>query len=282
MNNEEKIIHAHVNKPHNSFFKQQRNERASCYVVRCNNFENCDIYKRKECIMVGFARSKCPYGKSSFLTGFTKRASKYYDWISEKESQFKGVLLAINNVSEIMGRVGDYVYLPYAHITMNESLPFLSRAGFGSFGNPLLPKENFDISEIINICEFKPRALFGNEEIKSYQEVEIPKFVKHLSEQFPELYEKAKGKSQRIKEVRLTDIGREAYLFTINPNAGKIIDIHTRSWLWDGEYLTHEGKAMPFAPIKDYSEIRIKPGEDAIVKISCDEQVNENTKFYRS
>lgn len=282
MENKDKIIHAHVYKPHNALFKSCRNDRAECQIVKCNNYQNCELFKRKECCWIGgFGWNKCPYGSYSKTEGFTRKARKYYTWINEKTEQYKKVIGALNRASDVIAIIGDFIYLPYAHMTMNENIPFKSKTGLFNKGDCLLPLKEFTLENVSKICEFHPQAIFGGE-IKSYQGEEIPKFIKHLSEKFPNLYKQLCDKLKRIKEISLTNIGRKAYLKTLNPFISEFVDCHKSTWKWDGEYLISTNSKASFMLIQKFSEIKIKPEENAVVTITDDNQINKDTIFFKS
>jgi ribosomal protein S17E len=165
-------------------------------------------------------------------------------------------------------------------MTMNEFVPFPSKETVFTKGNCFLPKQNFTIDNIINICEFRPYAMMGGE-ITSYQKEEVPKFIKHLSEIMSNIYNELCSKYDRAKIVvdTYSHIGRKAILNTINPNVGKLIDIHKGEWIWDGEYLTSFNSKASFLLVNKFSEMRIKPEEGCEIIITDNNQVNENTKF---
>jgi len=89
---EYKIVHARIYRPHSSLFKANRNDKAECFVISCCNSENCNLYSRGECCFLApFGWHRCPYGRCNTDTGFTKRARKYYTWIKEKEKNLESM-----------------------------------------------------------------------------------------------------------------------------------------------------------------------------------------------
>ena len=271
---EYKVIHAHVYEPHRSLFKSSKNDKSQYQIVECDNYQNCDLFKRKECCWIGsIGWNKCEYGKYSKNIGPTRRARKYYDWITKIKDKYKEVLDNLSPASNVIATVGDLIYIPYSHVSMNDNVPLIK----GCF----LRKEDFTLENIVKICIFKPQAMFGGE-IKSYQNKQVPKFVKHLFEKFPKLYECLCNKLPNIKEISLTNIGREALLYTLTPNMGIFKDCHSSTWIWDGEYLTSKNSRASFMLINKFDEIKVKPQDDSIVKITDDKQVNNETRFYKS
>lgn len=276
------IVNASIYRPDRSPFKGSGRDKAECTVLDCSNSENCGLYARGECSLLAplLSIQRCPYGKLKTETGFTKRARAYYTWVTEREEKYKGKINKLKWNKSIMTEIGDYVFLPYSHITMNEAIPFKAHGGFMSNGNCFLLKEHFTIENIISICEFKPRALIGGE-IKTYQKEEVPKFILHLSEQMPDVFKKLCKKYPRAKQTikEHTNVGRKALLKTLTPNVGKFVDCHKANWTWDGEYITSNNSHASFMLTSNFSEVRVKPEGDCEVKITDDAQVNENTKF---
>lgn len=276
----DKLIHAHIWAPHNSVFKSGKNEKAECTTISCSNSENCGLYARGECILLGVLTGQsCPYGRKRKEQGFTKKATAYRKWINEKESSYKDVG-EVKEFSRILTTVGDYILLPYSFMNMNEKIPFLSRGMLFQTGSYLLPKESFTIENIILMCEFRPQAMMGGE-ITDYQKKEIPTFLKHLSEKMPDFFSELIKVYERAKTVlsETTNIGRKAVLKTLTPNAGAFTDIHGAQWVWDGEYLTSHNSKASFMLVDKPLEIRIKPQDNSIVKINSEDQVNDNTSF---
>jgi len=255
-------------------------EKAYCKIVRCKNSKNCGLYKRGECAWLALLDwQKCPYGDVRRETGFTKRAKSHYDWVSSRRSLYKNQIHKLKWHSKMMTIVGDYVFLPYSYMTMNKNIPFLAHGGFFMKENCFFPKEHFNIKNIISICDFRPQSLIGGE-ITTYQTEEVPQFLKHLSEQIPDIFQDLCKKYDRAKQIveESSNVGRKALLKTVVPS---VISLNNEGeWTWDGEYLTSHNYRSAFMPVSNFSEIRIKPTEDCSVIITNDEQVNEDTVFF--
>lgn len=281
------LVHAHIFKPHNALFKSVRNDKAECHTIRCTHSDQCGLFARGECSWRrSFGWSACPYGKPSTETGFTKRARKYHDWIHEREERHKGIG-TLSSHTDMMAEIGDYVFLPYSHMTSNENVPFVAKGGAFLKGNAFLPKESFTIENIIKICEFRPQSLNlfggGDPEIKSYQAEEVPKFLIHLSEQMIGVFDELCTVYPRAREIvdNISYKERKAVLATVVPNVGTFVDIHGGKWTWDGTYLVSTNSRASFMLVgrREIVELRIKPAENAVVKVTCNEQVDKNTKL---
>ena len=84
-----KIINTHIYAPSSSIFGK-KNDKAEMFQISCNNYENCDLYKKQQCIYRrAFVKICCPYGKTFKETGYTQRAKKYYNWISKRQELYK-------------------------------------------------------------------------------------------------------------------------------------------------------------------------------------------------
>lgn len=284
---EYKPVNAVVTDPADSLFKSNRNDRAECRVVLCSNSENCELFKRKECALLSILGSRrCPYGKQTYEGGFTKKARNYHSWRRERLDKYAGVLRKLGTYGSKIAVVGDYVFLPYAHMNMNKNMPVDDHSSIFNSGSHFVPREKFTVDVIINIMQFRPYALMGGE-IKSYQSEVVPMFAKHLSEEMPDVFEKLVEKYPRAAEMleSFTNVKRKAYLRSLRP--GVVITkyhdsdkLKTQHWHWDGEYLTSTDAGVSFPPV-DFQEcdIKLKPKPDVTVEITDDNQVDENTEF---
>lgn len=279
-----KPIHASITDPKNSSFKQFRNDKAECEVVLCNNSENCQLFAEGKCLRIGMFPEACPYGKNMRFEGYTKKAKNYSTWIKLSEERYKDVLNKLKQANKKMVTIDEYVYLPYSHIDMNTTVPFLRHSQFLISGVKLISKSSFNINTILEIVTFSPQAMMGGE-ITSYQNEVVPLFVRHLSEVYPDLYAELMEKmpSLRIEFKATNFVGRKALLETVN--VGSIFTHHKgaryeEKWTWDGTYLTYTGKDLTFSIIeKNEVFIRLTPKENATVIIEDNSQVNKNTKF---
>ena len=117
-------------------------------------------------------------------------------------------------------------------------------------------------------------------EIKSYQKEEVPKFIKHLSEEMPSLFNEIDKEFNGMLSRRMQSysyVGRTALLSTINIGEVKKDD---NIWLWDNQKITLKpNKNMLIWWEMDIEEITIKPKGDTWIKIHNNNQVNENTIF---
>lgn len=273
MNTETKVIHSYVYEP------SKLSDRAVHTTIRCSNSENCDLYKRGECSLLVpiFSGHRCEYGSKNKETGFTKRARNYYKWVSQRKEANKDTG-SLKYFSTKIAQVGEFIFLPYPHMDLNQAIPFKNHSGFFSSGDAFIKKDDFTISNIIKICDYKPQAMFGGE-IKSYQNEQIPKFVIHLKEQFPKIFDELSKEYPRVLEIvkNHSNIGRSAIIETLNPNVGTFPSQGV-DWVWDGEYLKAENYSS-FIFIAKADEIRVKPKPGQYIKITDDLQVNENTVF---
>jgi hypothetical protein len=263
------IIHANVYNPKKALFKDT-NDRAECQTINCSNSENCDLYKRQQCaIRNGLYRTPCPYGKWITEEGYTKRARKFSSWIAERKEKYKDV--GFLKAATKLGIVGEYVFLPYDYIGGTQ--------GLGLKNNIFIKLEEFTEEYIIDICERRPLDMMGGE-IKSYQKEIVPLFLIHLKEIMPDIYRKLSEIWLPAKKIveNYSNVGRKALLSSIRPNGPAFVDCHGGEWIWDGTYLTMTNRQSALTFVKS-CEQRLKPYPDVVVKISSDEQVDENTIF---
>lgn len=283
MEKEYKIIHVNIFDPSNTIFKQVKNDKAECTVVRCNNSENCVVYKKSQCIMCKIrflSIARCPHGKRFEETGPTRRARGIYDWVKKRKEQYGEYLDKLKEAKDIMSKTGDYIWLPYSFIDMNTEVPFLQHSIGLSLGYSFLKVEDFTLNTVRSICRFRPQAMMGGE-IRDYQKTEVPMFFKHWKESglFSDIYAQFKDEDPRLKEIESSsNIGRKAVLKTLTPNVGYFGNT-SESWTWDGEYLVSRDKSASVFLIVKAEEVRVKPIENSEVVITDDGQVNSSTIF---
>jgi len=260
------VIHFNLFRPEYSLFKQKANTKAEIQVIVCSNTNNCQLLLRKECALRSGA---CPYGKLSVLKGPTRRSRKYRTWCNSQEKKYNGVPFL--NIPKQLGIVGDYIFLPYQHIKMIKDLPMEKET--------FINAKEFTVDNIIRLVKARPQSLFGGE-IRSYQKDVPPLMLKHLSEQMPDLFKAVIEKDSFCADryAEFSNIGREAILQTLTPNADKLEDIHGGLWDWDGVELHSLNSKMSFGLCK-FSKVSITPEARQKVKITNENQVNKSTVF---
>lgn len=108
----------------------------------------------------------------------------------------------------------------------------------------------------------------------------MPKFVQHLRELFPELYNNV-SKEIDLSGYVVSYIGRKALLSSLEPGTEvKDGKGNKYTWIWDGTYLTSYDAFLGFMPVK-FSEqiVKLKPLPDEVITISNDNQVTAKTIF---
>ena len=119
-------------------------------------------------------------------------------------------------------------------------------------GSCFIEAKNFTPETIKKIYNHIPYALIVREEIKNYQEKELPKFLFHLKYLFPDLFEKTKKLLPEIEdkilkidttkeiEATLSDIPKgliEGYV------VGKNLNVKS----WNGKNIVVEGTGKDFS-----------------------------------
>ena len=264
-----------------SVYRAHRKDRAKCTWVTCENHEQCGLYARGECELTAiFSCGGCPYGRKGHAIGLTKRARGCTDWENVQMEQHADHVNKLRLPGNVLAVVGDYVYLPYAHMNMNKHVDFLSHSNLFATGSRFVPRHSFTIATIRDICEFRPQALMGGE-IRTYQAEHVPQFIIHLSERMPDMYAKLCEEYPRAAKIveNHSNVGRRAILETLTPNIGTFADCHKATWTWDGTYLTSVDSRSSFLPVKKFSEVRVRPASGEQMIVSDDGQVNDQTVF---
>lgn len=276
------LINVTLFEPDKSIFKQVKNDKAECRKFFCERKDDCELYAKSQCINIGnMFSASCVYGKQSVETGFTKRARRYHAWIRDRKDSHKDLLYKLKSSPRSrFAIIGDYVFLPYAHMSNNKEVDFLGHGGAFVTGKPFIEKAAFNKSIVIILLKFRPMAMMGGE-IKTYQEEQVPKFAKDLEDYMPELFGEVFAEYPRIKELAdsVNYVGRKAVLSTLKPGIKVKKKRDSHYWLWDGLFLTTDGESLLFAIAKGETSIKIKPVEGATIEITDNDQVTEATEF---
>jgi len=271
---EAKLVHAHVYDPTvpNIFIKAKKSDPAEYHTVTCTMSDKCSLFAKRQCAARVLMGGGCVYGSVSRERGPIQRAKNFYDWIkARKESATKiGQLSAPPNKVAL---IGDMVWLPYAHMNIvlgcGANMSQFTRAQF-------VPVAEFNADMVSRLCYGRPTGWSGDE-ITSYQKETIPLFISHLAEEFPELLAEASLISPKIGSVlaSLTKVGRKAKLSTVKPDVGEF-----EGYTWDGVYMTCCDRKKTSAFTKfEAKEMRLLPGDNAVVVITDDAQVTPATVF---
>lgn len=278
------VIHANVFDPTQSLFKQKASTRAKCQTINCTNSE-CPLLARGQCYMRGgLFGNRCPYGSARTESGPTKRAAGFYKWICEKRDEHKGVP-HLEAPPDKMEFIGEFVLLPYDHMTRCESVPFRSRASLFTNGDPFLDRKFWTIETVLALLSNRPQAIMGGE-ITAYQKEQIPLFLTHLREADPDMWKQLIAVRPQY-DVAANHVGRKAILQTLNhpiewTNTGRN-GVYPVRWQWDGKSLTtdsiHAYHRTWGGLDAESVTIHLKPKARAVVVVQSNEWVNQSTEF---
>jgi hypothetical protein len=267
-----KLINVHI------FHPAFKSVKARCEFTYCNNSEKCAMYKNGKCVhsFTALSNNRCPYGRYTEEEGFTKRANGFYEWMSKREEKYSELINAVTIDLNKLAVIDEYVYLP---------LPWLKNyvnKVEGLVNGSFIKLEDFTVEKINEIFEYRPQALFGGE-IKAFQREHIPRFMQHLKEELPKLYEKFlkkyPEKAERILEKIENFVGRKAYVKTLA--IGAVINESNGKFIFDGEYLVSDNWKSAFLPFRaKTSVLSILVTDEMLIDITDNAQVDENTKFF--
>ncbi len=125
-------------------------------------------------------------------------------------------------------------------------------------------------------------ALSG--EIKSFQKEQVPKFIQHLSELFPELFEEYKlahpEEAERLTFVSQNYVGRKAYLHTMKDGAS-FYDCHKNLWIKKDGFIVCENYStyIYFPAGKKPRKCLYELTDDMVVDVLNNDFVTTDTKF---
>jgi hypothetical protein len=278
----ERAISHHVFDPNNAIFKEGRKERASSTTIWCK-LKSCPLLDAGTCMLKPLMLwTRCPYGRVTGLTGPTRRAGKFRSWIreqKEKHPECKSVGYPATRIAF----VGDYVYLPYSFMTMNERVPFLGHAHLLGSGNCLLPREHWTLDNVLKILAFRPQAMFGGE-ITDYQKKEVPLFLLHLRETDSVMWKELIAARPAL-DTTPNHVGRKALLRTLNTpitwtTKGNNCPV---TWIWDGKEVSttssHAYEKVWGQIALDAIALFATPKDDTAIVVQDNAWVNERTVF---
>jgi hypothetical protein len=279
---QERPVHHNVFNPVNSLFKASKNDRAACQVVYCKLAE-CPLRAIGCCsFCTPLSPDRCPYGRKVVEDGPTRRAAKFSQWISQRKKEGEGVPY-LKFPPRKLAFIGDYVYLPYAHMGMCKAVPFLSHSGFMANGSPFIDRGDWVISTVLALINFQPEALFGGV-IRQYQAEQVPLFITHIRECDPAMWAQLIAARPEL-DTTPNYVGRKALLKTLNapitlPAKDKRYPVE---WEWDGSAL---GTTDANAYSDTWGGVKLKslsmvgmPVDDAVVIVQDNAWVNDATQF---
>lgn len=277
-----RVVSKHVFNPATSIFKQSKNEKAVYTTILCK-LESCPLRDAGACMLRPlFGSTQCPYGRVRKETGPTRRAQKFSKWIRDRQDEYPGVP-TLGYPKTRMAIVGEYVYLPYAHMTLCSPVPFLSHGGFMSSGTCLLPLVNWSVENVERLVVFRPQAMMGGE-ITKYQSEQVPLFLLHLRECDDRMWQQLITARPEL-DVEPNHVGRKAFLKTLRSpiHWGTKHANYPVQWEWNGrEVVTQSLDAYDrtWGKMKVASvEIRAIPADDAEIEVQDNAWVTSETVF---
>jgi hypothetical protein len=164
------IIHAVVYKA------KKQNERAELRMIDCS-CSDCPLLKKRQCILLNMF-AHCRYGKIKRATTPTRRAASYRQKLSELKVR-ENEIGQVGYPDEALTFIGDYVWLPYPHINLENSL-FENKSGFFTSGDTFLEKEKWTPENVKRLLEFVPMAIMGGA-IQNYPKIHARLFAYDLA-----------------------------------------------------------------------------------------------------
>ena len=251
------------------------NDRERFEATYCTYEGECKMYKQGKCVSIPslFSNKHCPHSKTIRGCGLTKKAKGFGKLSSQWREQYK---TDIKTEYEFIRECGDFIYLPIYHLKV-----FSDKVIEQIVDENFIPKECFTIDTIRRIITRQPRALMGGI-IQSYQEKEVPKFIRQLRDFSPNLYqeylEKYPDDKDRFESICGNFIGRKAYLNTLKDGA-TYIDCHNNKWIKENGYLVCYEYNTWLALGKEKRICKQQIIGDEIIKIISNDFVSSETVF---
>ena len=279
-----RMVSWHVFDPHNALFKEHRKDHAQNYGITCT-LKDCALRDAGHCTwgaILGW--DACPYGRYQSNKGPTPKAHSCRTWIAAQKKLHEGVPhLSIQPTK--MAFVGEYVYLPYAHMKMCTAAPFREHGHAFKNGCAFVPATSWNIATVLTLIDFRPQALMGGE-ITSYQLESVPLFIQHLREVDPAMFAQL-IRARPVYDQEPNYVGRKALLRTLKPNIEWDANVHKDypvRWRWDGTFLFTTSKHAYSStwggsiPMK-ITELKGVPEDNAAIKVQDNAWVTPDTIF---
>lgn len=257
-----------------------RDYRLRAEYIYCDRANECSAYKKGKCLCIAMPfSSRCPVGSVEHVDGGLKR-SKMFIKVRDraKADPNYGALKYSNNLKIV--RVGDDAILMFNYVWLrieNGDLKVNSPLG-GGREILFIQKENLTADNILKVCEYKPTALLGGV-IDSYQNDEVPMFLRQFRELFPEIYSELIMKSPIQKNKVPNFIGKQAKLLTLKPNCK--YETKYGSFFFDGKYAYFDDYNTAFKPFWKCGNmsVTVEVTNDTVATVSDNEQVLDTTEF---
>lgn len=256
-----------------AYMKANDRERMEAYL--CEYEGNCPMYEQGKCVCetLFLGSIVCPHARRISDYGLTKRANGFGKLASQWREKYT---TTIQTQNKRLCECGDYIYLPYPHLKVY---------GYAAFDglekDHFVKKDKFDVSVVRRIITYRPQALMGGE-IVSFQKVQVPLFIRHLSEEFPELakeyLEKYPEDKEKFDSIIVDFVGRKAYLNTLKDGA-VYIDCHKNKWVKQDGYLVCNEYCTWLAVGNKERICKQQIVGDEIVEIKANDDVTNDTVF---
>lgn len=257
-----------------SLFKGVRETPLEAEITYCDKCDKCSFYKNKKCFNAGRWTPNCKIGKKERIIGYTSRANKYHEFKKTYTNDEK-----YNNLKEPNSKIGivdDTVILNLQYIKLNENMKIEEDVKFGNDLLVYIPLKQFNNDVIKQICDIRPKVIFGYEPIRRYYEEIVPRFLYELKTDFKDIYTNFISEYPEY-DKEFNFIGRKAYIYSLKDNI-EIVD-KKGNFVKQKEYLIGNYKSafLPFGA--NEAELKIKVTDKMICEITDNSQVDENTKF---
>lgn len=222
-----------------------------------------------------FSQASDPYFKVYKKTGYTRRAKSHGKIVNDALAKHPELRNKLGGIKSKLLDYGEYVFIGLSYLD-NYTNPIVEQ-NKAFFNKNFVYKECFTAEFLMTLINYRPRDLFGNKVIESYEKEQIPQLIIELKRKYPVLYKEIYEMSIVVQELdkEITYVGKKARLSTLKPGQVELqlSLLEKEVFDWDGSILIRKGKVYNGESITHY----VKPSEDLIVKILDDNTVDENS-----
>lgn len=269
--------------PTTSIFVCKGNAKANYSAIFCCK-EKCPFRDNGTCISATITvfGIRCPYSKVFREEGYTKRARKYNSWINKYKEKYAGVP-RLSPPAKKLAFVGDYVYLPYAHLESCRDDLDLKNKLIGAVSACILHKDDWNIENVLKIIRHQPKSWLMGQIIPDYQNKQIPLFLLHLRDADPKMWDQVICEMPHLDKAP-NHVGRKALLKTLDhPIEWTTSKSYPVKWKWDGKYLitnSLNAYSKTWCDVKLESlELKAIPKDNTEVEVKSNDWVTSETVF---
>ena len=270
----------------------------SADITYCDAADECPLRKRGKCLLASrMGRCNCIHGRIERRKGYTSRAMKYRKFMDTYESDPMYNALGFPQDNVVIMAIGNDVFLKLGMIGLDYDPDTKGWKEFGVRANDRgmficdpwmgessiwVPRDALDVDFFEKVCDFKPRTMIDNREIKDFQTKNVPMIVKGLGEALPDMYEALIALRPELADKKMDHRGRYARAVTLK-DGSIMADALGNTFVKHGSEIACHDFTSVLVGINGIeargATITIPIREDAYVEVMDNDWVCDDTEF---